>query len=423
MVMMFIGIDDTDSPNKYCTTYIATLLIEELKGCGYSVDMPKLIRMNPMVKYKTRGNGGVAIHILDELYSKDKEEIKNITISLVEKYTDFECENTNPGIVFLDEAKYKENREKLTNYYKKVLYDIVSVDYAEKFILKVGGEFIKYKLGRGIIGALGAISSTPPYTYELLAYRKKEMWGKKREIDEKSVIEMDKETFPYTFDNYDYENEKILIAPNTPCPVLFGIRGIDAEILLKAMHKIEGEKPERFMIFKTNHGTDVHLRKMNIKDIYPNTGVIVYGRVVEEPRDIEGGHVIFKLSDGTGEIDCMAYEPTKGFRDIIRKLIVGDYIAVYGTVREKPLGINIEKIKILKLEKKFVKDKRCPYCGGTLKAKGKKAGYKCKKCKKTIAYDEIKMIEVERDLKTGFYEVPGSARRHLSKPIQLIDLI
>lgn len=33
------------------------------------------------------------------------------------------------------------------------------------------------------------------------------------------------------------------------------------------------------------------------------------------------------------------------------------------------------------------------------------------------------MIEVERDLKTGFYEVPGSARRHLSKPIQLIDLI
>lgn len=178
---MFIGIDDTDSPNKYCTTYIATLLIEELKGCGYSVDMPKLIRMNPMVKYKTRGNGGVAIHILDELYSKDKEEIKNITISLVEKYTDFECENTNPGIVFLDEAKYKENREKLTNYYKKVLYDIVSVDYAEKFILKVGGEFIKYKLGRGIIGALGAISSTPPYTYELLAYRKKRCGEKERD--------------------------------------------------------------------------------------------------------------------------------------------------------------------------------------------------------------------------------------------------
>ncbi|WP_456472938.1 TiaS agmantine-binding domain-containing protein [Methanocaldococcus sp.] len=421
---MYIGIDDTDSPFKYCTTYIGTLLIEELKNNGYFVDMPKLIRMNPMVKYKTRGNGGVAIHVLDkDLSSTDIYEIKNITIRIVEKYTDFECENTNPGIVFLDENKYKENREKLKEYYKEVLYKIVSIDYAEKFILRIGGDYIKYKLGRGIVGALGAISATPPFTYELLAYRKKEMWGKKRVINENSVIKMDKETFPYTFDNYDYENNKILITPNTPCPVLFGIRGINPEILLKAMNMIEGEKPEKFMIFKTNQGTDVHLRNMKIKDIYPNTGVIVYGRVVENPKDIEGGHVIFRISDNTGEIDCISYEPTKKFRDIIRKLIVGDYVAVYGTVREKPLGINIEKIKILKLEKKYIKDKKCPYCGGTLKAKGKKTGYKCKKCKKLIGYDEIKKIEVERDLKIGFYEVPGSARRHLSKPIQLIDLI
>ncbi|WP_456416350.1 TiaS agmantine-binding domain-containing protein [Methanocaldococcus sp.] len=421
---MYIGIDDTDSPYKYCTTYIGTLLIEELKNNGYSVDMPKLIRMNPMVKYKTRGNGGVAIHVLDkDLSLNDIDEIKDITIRIVEKYTDFECENTNPGIVFLDENKYKENREKLKEYYKEVLYKIVSIDYAEKFILKLGGDYIKYKLGRGIVGALGAISATPPFTYELLAYRKKEMWGKKRVINENSVIKMDKETFPYTFDNYDYENNKILITPNTPCPVLFGIRGINPEILLKAMNMIEGEKPEKFMIFKTNQGTDVHLRNMKIKDIYPNTGVIVYGRVVENPKDIEGGHVIFRISDNTGKIDCVSYEPTKKFRDIIRKLIVGDYIAVYGTVREKPLGINIEKIKILKLEKKYIKDKKCPYCGGTLKAKGKKTGYKCKKCKKLIGYDEIRKIEVERDLKIGFYEVPGSARRHLSKPIQLIDLI
>ncbi|MCQ6254159.1 tRNA(Ile)(2)-agmatinylcytidine synthase [Methanocaldococcus sp.] len=421
---MYIGIDDTDSPFKYCTTYIGTLLIEELKNNGYFVDMPKLIRMNPMVKYKTRGNGGVAIHVLNkDLSLNDIDEIKNITIRIVEKYTDFECENTNPGIVFLDENKYKENRGKLKEYYKEVLYKIVSIDYAEKFILKIGGDYIKYKLGRGIVGALGAISATPPFTYELLAYRKKEMWGKKRVINENSVIKMDKETFPYTFDNYDYENNKILITPNTPCPVLFGIRGINPEILLKAMNMIEGEKPERFMIFKTNQGTDVHLRPMKIKDIYPNTGVIVYGRVVENPKDIEGGHVIFRIFDNTGKIDCVSYEPTKKFRDVIRKLIVGDYIAVYGTVREKPLGINIEKIKILKLEKKYIKDKKCPYCGGTLKAKGKKTGYKCKKCKKLIGYDEIRKIEVERDLKIGFYEVPGSARRHLSKPIQLIDLI
>ena len=38
---------------------------------------------------------------------------------------------------------------------------------------------------------------------------------------------------------------------------------------------------------------------------------------------------------------------------------------------------------------------------------------------KKIKYDEIKLIEVKRDIKEGFYEVPPSARRHLSKPLIL----
>ncbi|WP_456420020.1 TiaS agmantine-binding domain-containing protein [Methanocaldococcus infernus] len=419
---MFIGIDDTDSRKKFCTTYLATLIYEELKK-SYTLNIPKLIRLNPMVKYKTRGNGGVCIEILDDLEKRDKEEVREITIKFVEKYSDLSSDQTNPGIVFLDGEKFKENREILRNYYKEALFNILSLEYAEKVIKRVGGEFIKFKKGLGIIGALGAISSEPPYTYELLAYRKKENWGKRREIDEGSVIEMDRKTFPYTFDNYDYENEKVLITPNTPCPVLFGIRGIDIKTLIDAYFMVKGEKAERFMIFKTNHGTDVHLRVMKIRDIYPNTGVIVYGKISEKPRDIEGGHVIFKLSDDTGNIDCIAYEPTKGFREIIRKLIPGDFVAVYGTVREEPLTINIEKIKILKLEKIYRLNKRCPHCGGTLKAKGKKVGYKCKRCKKVIKYEEIEKEEIKRDLKIGFYEVPGVARRHLSKPIQLIDLI
>ncbi|HID47274.1 MAG TPA: tRNA(Ile2) 2-agmatinylcytidine synthetase, partial [Methanococcaceae archaeon] len=61
---MFIGIDDTDSRERFCTTYLATLLMEEL-GKRYKMDTPKLIRMNPMVKYKTRGNGGIALRVLD----------------------------------------------------------------------------------------------------------------------------------------------------------------------------------------------------------------------------------------------------------------------------------------------------------------------------------------------------------------------
>jgi tRNA(Ile2)-agmatinylcytidine synthase len=417
---MFIGLDDTDSRDRYCTTYIGMLLMEKL-GKKYKMDTPKLIRMNPMVKYKTRGNGGVSLRIIEDekkLTENDINYIKETVINLVEEYSDFECENTNPGIVFLSEENYIKNRKILDDYYKKVLYDIITVDYAKKIINKIGGEYKVYKKGYGIIGSLGAISSSEyPCTYELLAYRKRENWGKKRTIDSKSVVEMDEKTIPFTFNNVD--GEKQIIAPRTKCPVLYGIRGIDKDVLIDAMNMVKcGEEINKYMIFKTNQGTDVHLRYMKIKDIYPNTGVIVYGTVVDNPKDIVGGIVVFELNDGTGKINCVAYEPTKDFRNLIRKLRKGDVVGVYGTVREEPLGINIEKLKILKLSKQYIKDKKCS-CGGTLKSKGVKSGYVCNKCGRKIKYDEIKLIEVKRDIREGFYEVPPSARRHLSKPLIL----
>ncbi|AEH06210.1 tRNA(Ile)(2)-agmatinylcytidine synthase [Methanothermococcus okinawensis] len=415
---MLIGIDDTDSRERYCTTYIGMLLMEEL-GKRYKMDTPKLIRMNPMVKYKTRGNGGVSLRVMEDekkLTENDIDYIKKTVINLVEKYSDFECENTNPGIVFLSEKNYRKNKEILKNYYKKVLYDIITVDYAKKIINKIGGEYIIYKKGHGIIGALGSISSVAPYTYELLAYRKKENWGTKRIIDDKSVVEMDKKTIPFTFNNVD--GEKQIIAPNTKCPVLYGIRGIKKDILLDAMKMVKCEEIDKYMIYKTNQGTDVNLRYMKIKDIYPNTGVIIYGTVVNNPKDIAGGIVVFEVEDNTGKITCVAYEPTKDFRNIVRKLRKGDIVGVYGTVREEPFEINIEKLKILKLSKEYIKDKKCS-CGGTLKSRGVKSGYVCNKCGKKIKYNEIKLIEVKRDIKEGFYEVPPSARRHLSKPLIL----
>ena len=417
---MFIGIDDTDSRDKYCTTYIGMLLMEKL-GKKYKMDVPKLIRMNPMVKYKTRGNGGVCLRIIEneqKLSDNNINYIKETVINLVEEYSDIECENTNPGIVFLSEENYIKNRKILDDYYKKVLYDIITVDYAKKILNKIGGEYVLYKKGHGIIGSLGAISSSDyPYTYELLAYRKRENWGTERKIDNKSVVEMDKKTIPFTFNNVD--GEKQIIAPRTKCPVLYGIRGVKKDVLIDAMGMVKCEEDiDKYMIFKTNQGTDVHLRYMAIKDIYPNTGVISYGTLVDDPKDIAGGIVVFEIDDGTGKIKCISYEPTKSFRNIVRKLKKGDIVGVYGTVREEPFEINIEKLKILKLSKQYIKNKKCS-CGGVLKSKGVKSGYVCNKCGKRIKYDDINLIEVKRDIMEGFYEVPPSARRHLSKPLIL----
>ena len=64
MVTLHIGIDDTDSPRGGCTTYIAALLVEKLSNMGATfIDYPNLIRLNPNVPWKTRGNGALCLRI------------------------------------------------------------------------------------------------------------------------------------------------------------------------------------------------------------------------------------------------------------------------------------------------------------------------------------------------------------------------
>ena len=45
---LHIGIDDTDSPDGMCTTYLACHIIDKLKEVGIEiVGYPRLIRLNP----------------------------------------------------------------------------------------------------------------------------------------------------------------------------------------------------------------------------------------------------------------------------------------------------------------------------------------------------------------------------------------
>ena len=64
---LHIGIDDTDSPDGMCTTYLASQIINEFEANGIELaDYPRLIRLNPFARFKTRGNGGVSLKILND---------------------------------------------------------------------------------------------------------------------------------------------------------------------------------------------------------------------------------------------------------------------------------------------------------------------------------------------------------------------
>ncbi|MCL7389770.1 MAG: tRNA(Ile)(2)-agmatinylcytidine synthase, partial [Thaumarchaeota archaeon] len=346
------------------------------------------------------------------------EPFEDIVSSVIEEYAELEVEGTDPGAVLL----LGEPDHVLREYYWHVLRDLSTKDEAKKIAERNKVRLLEWNMGRGIIGALAAIGAdlTRDKTYELIAHRKREYWGTVRSVDPESVWEMDRKTYPLTFDNVDRETGDIRITPHTPCPVLLGIRGVTPSILEEAYRMLKIYEPvEFYTIFETNQGTDAHLQLMKIKDVKDNVSAIIDGVVKSKPRFTVGGHVFFTLEDETGEITCAAYEPTKNFRHIVTGLEPGDKVTVYGAVKKKPQGftLNLEKIQVKSLaDLKIVKAPTCPVCSGKMEKIGK-IGYTCRSCKTFSSKPEV--IKIERKISCGIYEVPASARRHLSKPLAL----
>lgn len=434
---MYVGIDDTDSREGMCTTYMGLKLILKLIDLGFDIiSYPNLVRLNPNVPWKTRGNGAIVIHFGkghgnkfkigefsgEEIYAWERGRNVNLNYNDAGKivnelfpYFKMEDENTNPGVVFL-QKKLSEG------LYWQGVRGILSIEEVEEILKNAGAIFFKFKKGRGIVGASAAIAwRKRKKTYELLTYLPEEKWNEERWIDEQSVIEMDRKT-KYTFDNYDYENKYIAIKPNSKTPVLYGIRGLNSEELIKAKDMVKSDPYEGWLIYETNQATDDHIVKKKIASIRRFESVLIHGKVVSKPRKIEGAHAIFTIQDSTGKIDCAAYEPTKGFRDVVMKLYPGDIVEIYGSVGLYPNTVNIEKIRIVKTAEIRVKisNPRCPICGRKMESIGKGKGYRCRKCGIKLPESAAEYKVIKR-IKPGFYEVPVIARRHLSKPVSLIQ--
>ncbi|TKJ25976.1 MAG: DNA-binding protein [Hadesarchaea archaeon B3_Hades] len=420
LALLHIGIDDTDSKEGMCTTYVGAVAIDSLKSQGVKLEgYPKLIRLNPNWKLKTRGN--CAIAFTTKVQKHQIPVVKETVLRTVEELAELHIKTTNPGVVFYEGERIPI---KLRKFSKKVVQDITTIDEAESLAGEIGAEVHKFKLGRGIIGALAAIGNTLEHdrTFELIAYRKPENRGTPRKVDTASVVKMNTKTFPNTFGNLDPFTGEIRITPHTPCPILYGIRGEDAKTTLAAHKLVKSLEPiERFIVYMTNQGTDEHLRQAKVAEVKPYWSVIVGGEVSSAPNIILGGHVIFSMRDKTGKIDCAAYEPTRQFRDVAKKLIIGDKVVAYGGVKEKPelpLTINLEKLSILKLVPVLRKvNPTCPRCGKRMKSEGKGKGYSCKRCKIKVPASAAKLVEMRREIEVGAFEVPPRARRHLAKPL------
>ena len=179
MIEMHIGFDDTDSPKGGCTTYIAALLVEKLDSMGASfVDYPNLVRLNPNVPWKTRGNGALCLRIRCPNYLVEK--IIETAIEVVEENAELSCEETNPGIIFF----FNKIPQEIRDFAKRTVQGVVEMKEALRLVKTFGAEAVSMKKGRGIIGGLAAIGENlnADYTYEVIAYRTPENCGTTRRI-------------------------------------------------------------------------------------------------------------------------------------------------------------------------------------------------------------------------------------------------
>jgi len=420
MITMHIGFDDTDSPRMGCTTYIAALLVEKLHKLGTSfIDYPNLVRLNPNVPWKTRGNGALCLRIKCEKALVEK--IIEVVVDTVEENADLSYAGTDSGVVFF----FNNIPRELKDFAKRTIQSVVKIREALKLIKMFKAEAVGFKTGRGIIGGLASIGEAleGDHTYEIITYRTLENRGKQRRIDALSVKEMSEKTAPFTFNNIDPERGRILITPRGPDPILYGIRGETPEAVKRAHEMVSSEETiERWVILRTNHGTDAHLRRVNsINEVLPFQPVVVRGTVASEPQVILGGHVIFSIKDETGHVDCAAYEPTGALREVAKKLIIGDIVDTCGGVRpassKHSITVNLEKMRILKLATKIIfLNPSCPKCGKRTESMGKGQGFRCKRCGFRLSNLKKTAVEAKRDLKRGLYITSPRSQRHLTKP-------
>ncbi|ADB61304.1 domain of unknown function DUF1743 [Haloterrigena turkmenica DSM 5511] len=418
--MTVVGLDDTDSRDRgMCTTYVAARIAERLRREGCAVERCLLVRLNPAVEYKTRGNAALAIHT-----DAEPDRAFDVARERLEALAETADERTHPGLVVTDEDPATVPGE-VSVFTRRAIRDHLEISEAVDLLERRGYRSWSVGDGRGRIGALAAVgawNALEEWTHEHISYRESDRWGTPREVDRESVFVAADRGYPEVWDTVDRGESETVCVPHTPGPILHGIRGDDPDAVRNVADRIEGESVASSQLFVTNQGTDVHLRDAKLATVEDDRAYRTDGRVASEPETRRGGHVFVTLEavgdtatrgDDRERLECTAFEPTKRFRDRVRALRVGDRLTVCGEVSRGTL--KLEKFAVRDLVTTERVTPTCPDCERRMESAGRNQGYRCRDC--GTSADGKAERPLERDLEVGWYEVPPCARRHIAKPL------
>jgi tRNA(Ile2)-agmatinylcytidine synthase len=384
-----------------------------------------LVRLDPAVPHKTRGNAALAVHA-----DVPVERAFAVARDALEAAAETDDPHTHPGLVVAPGDPHVVPDD-VVDFSRRAMAERCSLDDALALIEARAYRSAGWKTGRGRIGALAAVGAwralsasaaerrdgpcRTDRSYELITYREPARWGTPRLVDEASVLEAAAAAYPDAWDTVDATEGEPVCVPHTPGPVLYGIRGEDPGTIRAVASRIDSEPVAAAELFLTNQGTDAHLRDGAIGDLEDGGAYRVEGVVAGEPETRRGGHVFVPLGSENGDdaVACAAFEPTKRFRDRVRALRPGDRLTACGEVADGTL--KLEKFAVRDLVRTERVTPTCPDCDRRMESAGAGQGYRCRDCG-TTADGKVER-PIERELEHGWYEVPPVARRHVAKPL------
>jgi tRNA(Ile2)-agmatinylcytidine synthase len=222
---------------------------------------PRLVRLNPNVPYKTRGNAALSARFgrgrgapreigrIDDrpvyafssgrpLTSQRIQEFSEEAWRVVRAGSQLEEEETDPAMVV-------SPRPLPSRLYWAAVRSHVDFGTAQAFLDRSGASIWCERSRRGLVGAAAAIAwPSRNVTWELIAYRQKSRLGSPRTVDSKSVRRV-QERFPELFLCYDKRTRRLMVAPHTICPILYGLRATRPENLARARRLVRSEPVDR----------------------------------------------------------------------------------------------------------------------------------------------------------------------------------
>ncbi|MAH98298.1 MAG: hypothetical protein CMA12_02965 [Euryarchaeota archaeon] len=408
-MMLRIGLDDTDHVEVGCTTKTMDDFLRYMAAnLEVSIIERRLVRLWPFARRRTRGNGalGAIVDIdsssFDEFVTASKVWFSKLT-EMISTYPSTGIQPSPVLVISTDNVP--------EDWYWNAVRNEVDHKFMMDSALEYKCEVLHSQTFFGVVGACAAVSWNPDHysSWELIAWRKEEAIGSPRKVSSKAVLRLE-DNHKDTFLNRDPTKGKGMIAPRTPCPVLYGIRGSSETSVSNAhlwlQERSDVEESINYATHRTNQLSDDHI--VSIKS----------GTVTNTAKETKGGHAHISVFSSGKSINLVAFNEGGLVNSLLRKLDPGDLVSWAGL--ESPDGsIHLERLRLDNASPRILSRPIC--CSRTMRSAGKGQKLRCDNCGR-----EERKIWLCSDKLTHFgykegtwVEPSASNRRHLSKPLSL----